>query len=64
MKNTLLFLPFPKDDCEVMSGEGRVGLVDVEGSSCLGGCCWETTEGVAIGVHVEPITDTVVERER
>ena len=45
-----------------MSGEGRVGRVEVEGTSCFGGCCWETTEGVAIGVHMEPISDTVVER--
>ena len=44
-----------------MSGEGNVGRVEVDGTSCLGGCCWETTEGVAIGVHMDPISDTVVE---
>ena len=52
----------PRDECDVISGEGRVGLVEVEGSSCFGGCCWETTDGVAMGVHIEPIRDTVVER--
>ena len=45
----------------MIKGEGSVGLVDVEGTSCLGGWYWETTDGVAIGVHIEPITDTVVE---
>ena len=45
-----------------MSGEGRVGRVEVDGTSCFRDCCCETTEGVAIGVHMEPITDTAVER--
>ena len=45
----------------MIRGEGKVGRVEVDGTSCLGGCCWETTEGVAIGVHMEPISDTVVD---
>jgi len=43
----------------VTRGEGRVGRV--EGVRCLGAV--EDTEGLAIGVYIDAINETLVERE-
>ena len=43
----------------VTSGEGSVGRV--EGVRCLEGGC--ETDGLAMGVYMDEITETLVERE-